>query len=125
MFEPGCHLRLASAQAGSNEWHQFSNAYYSNCDQIQKNRVRFVDDKIAYVFMQWWYSVTTDGGNNWSNWDVAGHLSGQAYYYPELIQDVSMKSDGNGTMALDPKGLRSNESLTLYTRDFGLHWDVK
>lgn len=125
LFESGCHVQLASAQAGSNEWHQFSSAYYSHCGQIPKDRVRFVNDKTAYVFMQWWYIVTTNGGITWSSWDVAGHLSDRVYYNPLLIQDVSMTSDGAGTMVLNPQGTRSKEPLTLYTRDFGLHWDVQ
>jgi hypothetical protein len=125
IFERGCHLQLASAKLSSNEWNQFSTAYYSKCDEIPRDRVRFVNDKTAYVFMQWWFKVTTDGGIKWSSWNVPGHLPDRVYYSPRLIQDVSMNSDGRGTMTLNPEGVRNKEQLTLYTHDFGLHWNLE
>lgn len=125
IFERGCHLQLASAQLSSNEWRLFSTAYYSKCNEIPRDRVRFVNDKTAYVFMQWWYTATTNGGVNWSTWDVAGHLPNRVYYNPQLIQDVFMNSDGSGTMTLNPEGIRNKEPLTLSTHDFGVHWDLE
>ena len=117
LFEPGCHLRIASAQAGSDAWRRFGNAYFSKCDQRFKDRVRFVNERVGYVFMQWWYTVTVDGGRSWATWDVPAHLSGRAFYSPQLIDDVSIKPDGTGTMTLNPAGMAGKQPLTLYTGD--------
>jgi hypothetical protein len=122
IFEPGCHIKLLSAPVGSRQWVQFGNAYFSRCDQDLRNRVRFVNDETGYVFMQWWYSVTTDGGRTWSTWDVAAHLPGKAFYNPRLIEEVSISADGKGTMTLNPEGVAQKQRLTLYTTDFGRDW---
>lgn len=121
-FEPGCHYRLAAAPVGTAAWRQFATAYDSHCDQDVKSRVRFVNQQTAYVFMQWWYSVTTDAGRTWSTWDVPAHLPGRAYYSPRLIEDVTIASDGEGTMTLNPAGMVAKERGTLATDNFGRTW---
>ncbi len=124
-FDPGCHLRLSSAPAGSDRWRGFGNAYFSRCDQDLKDRVRFVNDRTAYVFVQWWYSVTTNGGQQWSTWDVAAHLQGRVFYNPRLIEQVVINPDGTGTMTLNPAGVKSKQRLTLHTENFGLEWTAR
>jgi hypothetical protein len=124
-FEAGCHVKLASAPVGSNEWVPFGNAYFSRCDQNLKDRVRFVNHQTAYVFMQWWYSVTTDAGQSWSTWDVPAHLPGKAYYNPKLIETVAISPSGAGTMTLNPEGVPGKERLILYTEDFGRLWKTQ
>jgi hypothetical protein len=125
LFEPGCHVRLAVAPAGTAQWSQFSNAYYSHCDVDLKDRVRFVGAKTGYVFMQWWYSVTTDGGKTWSTWNVPAHLPGRAYDNPRLIESVTLGPDGKGTMTLNPDGTADKARLTLTTDDFGREWHLQ
>ena len=122
MFEPGCHIALSSAPIGSGPWRQFGRAYFSQCDQETKDRVRFVNPRVAYVFLQWWYTVTVDGGASWSTWDVAAHLPGQAFYNPRLIKTVSIAADGAGTMTLNREGTAQKIPLTLVTSNFGVAW---
>jgi hypothetical protein len=125
MFEPGCHIALSSAPAGSSRWRQFGRAYFSRCDQDLKDRVRLVNEQVAYVFMQWWYAVTVDGGASWSTWDVAAHLPGKAFYNPRLIEEVSIKPDGTGAMTLNREGTAQKMPLTLVTNNFGIEWATK
>jgi photosystem II stability/assembly factor-like uncharacterized protein len=122
VFNPGCHLRLLSAPPGSESWRQFGNAYFTECPEQPADRVRFVGDRTAYVFMQWWYVVTTDGGDTWSTWDVPAHLPGRVYYNPRLIDQVAIAADGTGTMTLNPDGVVGKERLTLRTDNFGKSW---
>jgi hypothetical protein len=122
VFEKSCHLRLVTASVGSDRWRPFGSAYFSRCDQDLKGRVRFVNDRVAYVFMQWWYAVTTNEGATWSTWDVPAHLPGKVYYNPRLIEEVAIKPDGTGTMTLNPEGVSSKERSTLSTDDFGVTW---
>ena len=124
-FERSCHLRLLAAAAGSEQFKPFAAGYFSRCDQDLKGRVRFVNDRTGYVFVQWWLAVTTDGGRRWSIWDVPAHLPGRAYYNPRLIESVAIGGDGTGTMTLNPEGVASKTRLVLKTTDFGVQWDVR
>lgn len=124
MFEPGCHVKLESAPAGSENFRQFGNAYYSKCGDIPKDRIRFVNDRTAYVFMQWWYRVSVDGGATWTTWDAPSRLPGRVYSNPKLIEDVSMSANGIGTMRLNPAGVASAAPLELRTTNFGVDWSA-
>jgi hypothetical protein len=125
MFEPGCHLRLVSAPMASDSWRQFGQAYLSRCDQDFTDRIRFVNGQTAYTFMQWWYSVTMDGGRSWTTWDVPAHLPRRAFYNPRLIQDVAVNADGSGTMTLNPDGVADKQRLVLHTESFGREWKAE
>jgi len=125
MFAPGCHVRLYSAAANSEDWRQFANAYYSECDQIPETLAGFVNDDTAYAYLQWRYLVTRNAGTTWSSWVVPEHLSDRTYYNTRLIQAVAVAPDGMGTMTLNPEGVRGGAALTLSTQDFGLHWSLQ
>jgi hypothetical protein len=124
-FEPSCHLRLLAAAAGSEQFKPFATGYFSRCDQDLKGRVRFVNDRTGYAFVQWWFAVTTDGGRRWSIWDVPAHLPGRAYYNPRLIDAVEIAGDGTGTMTLSPEGVVNKQRLVLKTNNFGVEWSAQ
>jgi hypothetical protein len=120
--ERHCHLSLRSLPPGSDTWREIGSAYFAPCDADIKSRVRFVNDRVAFFFFQWWYTVTVNGGESWHFWDVAAHLPGRAYTSTGLIEDVSIKPDGTGTMTLNPVGLVEHKQLPLHTADFGQNW---
>jgi hypothetical protein len=117
LFEPGCHLRIASAQAGSDAWRRFGNAYFSKCDQRFKDRVRFVNERVGYVFMQWWYTVTVDGAGAGRHGTCPRTCRAGRSTARSSFDDVSIKPDGTGTMTLNPAGMAGKQPLTLYTGD--------
>jgi hypothetical protein len=125
MFERGCHMKMLSAPAASESWQEFVTAYDSRCQWSPGDRVRFVDERTAYVYLQWWYRVTRDGGTTWNAWDVPAHLPDQAYYNPNLIENVTIRPDGTGSMTLNPEGTRQKTALRLGTDDFGVTWTAK
>jgi hypothetical protein len=122
LFESGCHIRLLSGPVGSNKLEPFGRAYFSRCNPGVLDAVRFVDSNTAYVYMQWWYAVTTDQGKTWTTFDVPAHLPGRVYYSPTLIENVVVERDGTGRMRLNPEGVRDRQPLTLETRNFGREW---
>ena len=122
--EKRCHLRISSTPLGAATWAAVATAYYP-CAQDVTNIVQFVDDKVAYVFMQWWYSVTLDGARTWTTFDVAKHFPEKAYYSPNLIDRVAIAPDGTGTMLLKAEGLVDKKPLALYSSDFGKTWTLK
>ena len=122
--ESRCHLRVSSTPLGAGAWTLAATAYYP-CAQDVTNIVQFVDDTVAYVFMQWWYAVTLDRGRTWNMFDVAKHFPDKAYYSPSLIERVAMAPDGTGTMLLRAEGLADKKPLALYSSDFGRTWTLK
>jgi hypothetical protein len=122
--EKRCHLRISSAPLGSDNWKAAATGYYP-CAEDVSDIVRFVDDNVAYAFMQWWYTVTTDGGRTWNMFDVAKNFPDKAYYSPSLIERVAMAQDGTGTMLLRAEGVVDKKPMALYTSDFGKTWTLK
>ncbi len=122
--EKRCHLRIRSAPLDSEQWRVAATAYYP-CAQDVSDIIWFVSDNVAYVFMQWWYAVTTDGGRTWTTFDVAKNFPDKAYYNSSLIERVAMAPDGTGTMLLRAEGLVDKKPLAIYTGDFGKKWTLK
>lgn len=86
------------------------------------NQVRFITDAVVYVYMGWMYSVTTDAGKTWRLWDAEKDLPGWKCCDPLLIRDVSISTQGSGTMTLRPDSGQPEKLLYLRTNDFGRHW---
>lgn len=89
---------------------------------IPREQVRFVNDRIGYVFMGWMYAATTDGGRSWSVWDARKDLPDWSCCNYRLIQDVRMQLDGVGRMTLNPIPGRPAEASELETQDYGQSW---
>jgi hypothetical protein len=92
-------------------------------EMIPRDQVRFVSDQIGYVFMGWIYAVTTDGGKTWSTWDAEKDLPNWQCCDSQLIQNVNIMTEGLGVMTLKLNSWKENENVTLYTKDYGKHWD--
>src|SRR5262245_51359833 len=86
------------------------------------NQVRFITDAVVYVYMGWMFSVTTDAGKTWRLWDAEKVLPGWKCCDPLLIRDVSISTQGSGTMTLRPEPRQPEKLLYLHTNDFGRHW---
>ena len=114
----------SSRPRDAGTWTAAATAYYP-CAQDVTNIVQFVDDKVAYVFMQWWYAVTLDGARTWTTFDVASHFPDKAYYSPSLIERVAIAPDGTGTMLLNADGVVDKKPFALYSSDFGKTWTLK
>jgi len=119
--ERRCHLLLRTA-VGGEQWHDIVRAYFAPCDKDIRRHVRFVSGSVAYVFLQWWYMVTVDGGRTWTTWDVPAKIPRLAYANPTLIEEVVVAPDGTGTMTLNPAGTINHERARLRTTDFGRAW---
>jgi hypothetical protein len=77
------------------------------------------------VFLQNWYVVTLDGGSGWIAADIPKEFPGKVYGYLDLIRDVRILPNGEGTMRIVPGSPEAPNKVTeLYTRDYGQHWSV-
>jgi len=88
--------------------------------RFQKVQVRFINDRVGYVFMLGKYAVTADGGDSWQVWD-SDQNGLNRYPNERFIKQVNVNSDGSGTIQLasrsDPK-----DTIELRTNDYGVNW---
>ena len=122
-FVPGAYYVFRSASVGSDNWRDVMTFRHDDPNPILRDRVRFVNDRVGFVFMGWTYAVTTDAGATWFLWDSSRDLPNWKCCNYGLIQDVHLESDGTGTMTLHVIPDRG-EVPQLRTKDFGRHWTV-
>ncbi len=123
-FVAGAYYVFRSAPVGSNNWRDIMTFRHDDPIPIPRDNIRFVNGRVASVFMGWMYAVTTDGGATWSVWDAGNDLPSWQCCNYGLIADVNLNPDGTGTMTLSPIQGRRGEVPQLRTRDFGRHWSV-
>src|SRR2546421_5602863 len=113
-FVGGAYYVFESAPAGSNDWGKIVTVRHDDPIPIPRQQIRFVSDKVAYVFMIWTYAVTTDGGSTWKVWDAFKDLP-QLQDHP-AIDEVQIKLDGTGRMTFKSSTVTAPE---LHTDDYG------
>jgi len=120
----GAYYVFRSAPVGSDNWHDIMTFRHDDPNPILRDQVRFVNERVGFVFMGWMYAVTDDGGRTWAVWDAGHNLPNWLCCNYRLITDVQLNPDGTGTMTLNPIQDWRGEVPQLHTRDFGRHWSV-
>jgi hypothetical protein len=121
----GAFYVVRSSAARSDDWQEIMTFRHDDPVAIPREQVRFVNDRIGYVFMGWKYAVTTDAGSKWSVWSAEKDLPNWQCCNYRLIQDVRIAPDGTGTMILNPIPQRRGEVPELRTKDYGQHWELE
>lgn len=122
-FVGGAYYVFESAPVQSDSWREIMTYRHDDPDPIPRDQVRFVKDKIGYVFMVYKYAVTTDGGATWQAWDIVEDLPNWKNNRA-AIKDVKIGEDGIGVMSLTP--FSDRPKLTeLFTKDYGRHWSLQ
>lgn len=119
----GAYYVFRSAPVGSGAWHDIMTFRHDDPNPIPRDQVRFLNERVGFVFMGWMYAVTTDAGATWSVWDSSRDLPQWQCCNYRLIQDVHLQPDGTGSMTLNVIPGRG-EVTSLRTKDFGRHWSV-
>ena len=118
---PHYYYRFEGAGIESNGWQEIMTVRTDEDIEIPKDQVRFVNDRVGYLFMLGKYAVTTDSGNSWQVWDSDQSAPNHRYPNERFIKEVNVNSDGNGTIQLasrsDPK-----DTIELRTNDYGVSW---
>jgi hypothetical protein len=118
----GAYYVFRSAPAGSDRWIEVMTFRHDDPVAIPKTQVRFLNERIGYVFMGWSYSVTTDGGASWRSWSADKDLPNWQCCNYGLIKDVRLEENGKGVMIFNPIPQRSGEVPYLQTNDYGQQW---
>jgi hypothetical protein len=118
----GAYYVFEAAPAGSDQWREIITFRHDDNPKIPTDQVRYVNHDIGYVFMGWMYAVTTDAGSTWSVWSAEKDLPNWQCCNYKLISNVTLGSDGGGTMKLNAIEGRRGELPELRTNDYGRHW---
>ena len=123
-FVTGAYYVFRSAPSGTEDWRDIMTFRHDDLIPIPRDQIRFVNDRVGFVFMGWKFAATTDGGGSWSVWDAETDLPKWRCCNYELIQDVHLEVTGKGTMTLKAIPDRSGEVPELHTNDYGRHWSL-
>ncbi len=119
----GAYYVFRSAPVESNVWRDIMTFRHDDPNPIPRDQVRFLNERVAFVFMGWMYAVTTDAGVTWTVWDSSRDLPKWQCCNYRLVKDVKLEPDGTGTMTLNVIPDRG-EVPVLHTKDFGRHWSI-
>lgn len=125
LIHPGAYYVFQSAPIGSENWQEIMTLKFDDPVPIPRDQVRFVDDRIGYIFMGEAYAVTTDSGRVWALWNSDIELRGRTDVLPRSIERVQVAADGTGTMHLYVHPYQQGRVPTLRTQDYGRHWSVE
>ena len=121
----GTYYAFESNTVGSERWTEILIFRHDTSVWISRDQVRFVNDKIGYVFMGWMYGVTSDAGTTWSVWNAQRDLPGWKCCDYNFIRAVRIAPHGIGTMQVSPIGQGRGEVAELHTTDYGRHWTAE
>lgn len=111
---------MFSARTTANDWQEIMRNHHDDPDPIPCDQVRFINERVAYIFMGRRYAVTTDAGENWRVWDMATDFA----EWPTkkgTIRNVDLAVDGTSTMEILLVG-NPQKPRALRTTDYGFHW---
>ncbi len=113
-----------SSNAGSGNWHEIMEVKNDDDVPLPREQIRFVNDEVAYVFMNEKYAVTTDLGRTWTVWEAVPQSLSKLQSAAN-IRDVQINIDGTGNMHLSSLFNGQVDSLTIFTQDHGRHWNFE
>jgi photosystem II stability/assembly factor-like uncharacterized protein len=115
-FVLGAYYVFQSADMDSDNWADIVTYKQDDPDPIPCDRIRFLGDKTAYVFMEQMFAVTSNNGRAWKVWDIAK----DPVWHRAGIEDIQLSESGIGTMTLRIIG---DNRAVLRTNDYGHHWN--
>ena len=116
---PHYYYSFEAAPKGSGDWREIVTVRVDQSIPIPREQVRFLSDRIAYLFMLGKYAVTTDGGSSWHAWDAK-----QSGLDERFIRDLKIDPEGGGTMTL-VSGSNNTDVIEFQTQDYGRTWTIK
>ena len=126
VYLPGAYYVYEATPISSNNWQEFAFFRVDDPNPITRDRIRFVNDQIAYIFTTNDYLVSLDAGSGWNFWKPRTQPP-NGEYVPWAILEATVMQDGTGTIELERYDDQLNKvvSLQLYTRDYGQKWDER
>lgn len=114
----GIYHTFQSSQGEGTSWSDIMTVRKETLASPRGDQVVFINEQVAFIFMDWIYAVTTDGGRTWFTWDTEQDFPSIECCDYTRIQEVYVSSDGKGIMKIS----RLGEIQELHTKDYGKQW---
>jgi len=124
IFVPGAYYVFSYSAINKKEYIEVMTFRHDDPISIPRENVRFVGDKISYMFIGWKYAVTINSGETWVVWDAKKDWQDWKCCNYSLIKDVEINQDGNGKMYINIISDNRNEVPVLYTKNYGQTWSI-
>jgi len=121
---PGAYYVFSYSSAKKKEYADIMTFRHDDPIRIPRKNIRFIGDKISYMFIGWKYAVTSDSGATWIVWDAKKDWQTWKCCNYSLIKDVEINEDGTGKMYINVISENRGEVPILYTKNYGQSWSV-
>lgn len=126
---PGAEYVFESAPVDSDDFRGVLTLKADQAIPIPRQQIRFVNDRVGYIFFSSYYVVTTDSGQTWATWYSESNLPDEKellkYNISPAIEEVEIRPDGSGKMVLIPFFKKGEKGPNLSTVDYGRHWSIE
>jgi hypothetical protein len=118
----GIYYTFQYSKGEETSWFDIMTVRKNDLVSIRAEQMQFVNEDVVFVFMDWMYGGTTDGGSTWFIWDTERGLLTQECRENWMISEVHISADGNGIMKIRSTSGQGTVQ-ELYTKDYGRHWE--
>jgi hypothetical protein len=112
-----------SSGTASGNWREIMEVKNDDDIPLPREQIRFVNDQTGYVFLNEKYAVSTDSGEAWKVWEATPKNLSKLQHDPAYIKNVVIELNGSGTMILEALVDGQVKPFTVYTKDYGQHWN--
>ena len=127
IYMPGAFYTCESAPVGSNEWREFKAFRGDDAVPLSwlNQRFRFVSDRTAYFYTANDFSVTLNGGRDWSVWKpLLPQSNGERVHWAILEAYVEADRTGKAKLRNYDEQLKDAVIMDVATKDYGQSWNV-
>lgn len=110
------------SQNASKDWIPIFSFRHDDPVKIPQNSVKWVSEDVAYCYIGYICSITSNGGKSWNTWNALEDWKEWKPINYGLIESIELNLDGRGTIKLRPIGDRTQGIKELFTDDFGETW---
>jgi hypothetical protein len=104
-------------------WKPILRFRFGRPDPIPRGQVKFLGRGVAYLYHEFVFAVTTDGGRSWTiRGEPERSLDARYEYRLPRVDEVTIGPDGIGSMRVTPYPWQEISYRELSTRDFGRTW---
>lgn len=124
IIAPGACYSFYSRNNKNNQWQKVFSLQFDDPISVPDKHIRFVNDKVGYIFLGEIYAVTTDAGDSWALWNSDNFSESFPEINARSIKYVKILPDGTGVMEFY-KYPEDSTVITLITSDYGKFWNFQ
>jgi hypothetical protein len=121
LFRCGTFHVFKTYQNGN--WQEIITLRDNKVNEYPRRNINAQSENFVYFWHGSTFGVTIDGGKNWSMWRAENNdLMKDAVADDDLIEKVTIDSEGRGKMYFNSRGQQQSGVSWLKTEDYGTTW---